>query len=477
MAADAADAQLATASLQEIGADESALPPYCVLPHALLRRIFGELPVDALLLSRGVCREWRALASAPSLYAAIDLTQQDGVAMDALLAAAVRASDGRLAHLTLPAVGVSREAVVRAVCACAGSLHTLRVGAPAGSTHLPSRGAARCAGWSLAEAEQLLRAAGPQLQALSACVVAADACEGRAALLAAPPLAPLRPHTLRLHGGACTDEQLLACFAELRTSGAHDNRLHTLSVNACLSPRCLEALVDAALACGLAGLELVSCGLDASALPALARLIAQGDKLQYLGISGGLLLPPPGGAALPPAAADALAAALAGSGSLTRLNLAGVSLAASPGAAAAILAALEGHPSLRELHLASTPRLPALGAALGRIVASGAPSLRCLSAQYCRLKGRDLKALLSALRSSRLEELRLDGNAPLSERFVHAVLLPALAANASLRCLRLGRDAHAAEALISSRSATCCAGSSVEQHTTTTDVFYARNHL
>jgi hypothetical protein len=190
-----------------------------------------------------------------------------------------------------------------------------------------------------------------------------------------------------------------------------------------------------------------------AAAPALARLLRHG-VLEELYIEAGLREP-----LLDAGAATTLGAALRENATLTTLALHFTELWAEPAACATLLGALTGHVSLESLSLmynhAGSEQLVA-GAALGALIAADAPALTALDVSLCGLGDAGMTPLLRALpRNTHLRSL-VCSEAGMSADAHRDVLLPAVAANASLRCLTLEEDCpHAleAEALVARRAA------------------------
>jgi hypothetical protein len=215
----------------------------------------------------------------------------------------------------------------------------------------------------------------------------------------------------------------------------------------------MGTLVDAALARGLRSLEMRQCWLSPFSLPSLARLLSSGTALAELRISS---------TPMPAGAAAELAHALRANSTLRTFALEDVALWRAAAGAAALLDALAGHGSIRTLTLAFPELLDAhsdavlaksAGAALGALIAADAPALRELN-----LEGLGDAAAAPMLRelarNRHLHTLRLGGGA-LTCGFACNTLLPAVRANASLRCLRIeggGTAAAHAEALVGARA-------------------------
>jgi hypothetical protein len=281
-------------------------------------------------------------------------------------------------------------------------------------------------------------------------VHASDVEEAHRALRNEGALAPLRMRRLRVVHDATAapfhDAVARALAADL---GAHAALRALELVN---TPLC-DALVDACRR--LRALRLVRCGVGPAAAPALARLLRHG-VLEELYIEAGLREP-----LLDAGAATTLGAALRENATLTTLALHFTELWAEPAACATLLGALTGHASLESLSLmynhTGSEQLAA-GAALGALIGADAPALTALDVSLCGLGDAGMTPLLRALpRNTHLRSL-VCSEAGMSADAHRDVLLPAVAANASLRCLSLEEDCpHAleAEALVARRAAAC----------------------
>ena len=151
---------------------------------------------------------------------------------------------------------------------------------------------------------------------------------------------------------------------------------------------------------------------------------------------------------------------------LTSLTLASVALFDDPLVADALLDVLTGHAHMAYLsffgnEVVGEDRRVAAGRALARLLVVDSPALLKLMVGHCSLRSAGLVPLLKALReNTHLLTLVCDGN-DMDEPCATRVLLPAVIANASLRCLvsqsGMGNgQLHAAgvhaEALVAARS-------------------------
>jgi hypothetical protein len=432
--------------------------PFAALPHALALTVFALLPLDVRLRCSEVCRGWRATLSDTSFWRRLDLSAS-GVSpkrvTDGLLRAAAARAGGQLEALDVSGCdAITREALVAVAAANTGALRELRL-----------CGVLRTA----ATLEALLRAA-PLCAAAGACV--ADVTvhrvrDARRMLRGEPPFGALHLHELVLVQNRehvpqdltpdsvedAPDEELLL----FRDMGGHTS-LRRLTTHKMFGmpgwPRGRrDALVAAALACGLTRLCLVS---EFGFTQALARLLAGGTLTELVveNASGAVLLDDP-------QAATVLGDALRASSTLTALTLQQVRLWKPSAASTALLGALTAHPSLRALNVSmNEPRgggsTAAAGAALGALVAANAPALRELNVRGCNLGDDGLGPLVDALpANTHLRKLTCGGN-NLSEAFVRERLLPAVRANSSLRELQArlsDADTRDVKALLERRGA------------------------
>jgi hypothetical protein len=397
------------------------------LPHALLLEVLSRLPADSRLRCAAVCRAWRAALNDRRLWLRLDLSPASGVARAAategLLRAAAARAAGQLETLDVSGcVALSRAALLEVVRANSASLREL---------HLRG-GCEKREFWLAAQVKALLRAA-PHLRACNAAVGTGDLAVARAMMRAEPPFRALRLHRLCVFSRAGTEAAVLELAADL----LHCVFLRELDFySAALDgPAAFDALVDAALACGLHTLRLYGCYLSTASAPALARLLVGGAlaELEIRGLGGDRLLDVP--------AAAVLGSALRACSTLTALTLRTVRLWRDFGAATTLLGALTGHASLQTLDLshnqmkddAAVPA--AASAALGALAGANAPALTELDVSWCYLGDAGLGPLLDALaHNTHLTKLDFSYN-DLMDAFVCDALLPAVRANSSLRQL------------------------------------------
>jgi hypothetical protein len=307
------------------------------------------------------------------------------------------------------------------------------------------------------EVEAVLGAA-PRLRVLAADVDCIDAAVSHGLLRNEGAFAALRVRRLRV--AALDEAGVLAlaadlpahtCLTEVRLVYAP---LRTLAVS--------DAVVDAALALQLASLTLLICHVTPASAPALARLISGGALSElYVYNSGVQLLDQP--------AAALMADALRANSTLTSLKLRSCGSWRDAAAAALLLGALTAHRSLRTLDLGvnsiqpGDQQAPAVGAALGALVAANAPALHDLNLACMARDEAGLLALgwlLDVLPlNTHLRTLDLDHNYLCTNDFARDRLLPAVRANTSLRHLSVRRlddnneFLHEAAALVAARNA------------------------
>jgi hypothetical protein len=424
---------------------------FAALPQALLLRVFACLPLDALLRCAEVSKSWAEALAERSLWARVDISPSSGMARlatDTLLRAAARRAGAHLRALDVShCEHVTRNALQAVATASGGALLELRA-------------CTRDDGELLLRVEHVraLLAAAPGMRALhaSAFVSAADAA---LLLRNEAPFGALRLHWLRVRMQEDDPHAVLSLAADV---ARHPPLAQLTLSDAPLGEAApLDAVVDAALASGLSGLDLDECHVIArEASPALARLL-RGAALRELRIREGFLRRP----LLSDAASSApLAEALRANATLTRLSLVNVDLFRTHAAALPLLAACGSHVSLAELDI-SHNHVPldvrdGVGRALGALLAADG-ALRGLNVTECWLGAPGLAALLDGLaRNSSLTALRCADNR-MSEAFAAEALLPAVRAHAALRHLAAASsdwdaEGHepakrAAEALVASR--------------------------
>jgi hypothetical protein len=423
-------ARLAAGSEQDPG----VLAP---LPHALVLLIFGLLAVDARARCSAVCRGWRAVLRDRSLWTRLDLSAASGVAVratDAVLRGAAARAAGGLHTLILTGCGdITADALLAVARANAGALRELHASA---TTVLDFRAV-----------EALARAA-PQLLACHA-DVRCDAYGAHQLLRNLGAFASARVHDLEIWQLAELDDAgVLALAADFQQHASlSDLRLFGVQLG---TPAALQAVLDAAITCGIPSLGLASARLSPASVPALAQLLG-GGTLSCLSIlnEGRQLLDQP--------AAVLLAQAVRAS-TLTTFVLHDVQLWRDPAAASTLVGALVAHASLMQIRLSSNVVAAAdqttAGAALGALVAADAFTLRMLTLSGCALGDAGLGPLVDALPGN-THLWKLDcGNNDLTEAFVRDRLLPAVRANTSLRTLQTGLEwesAREAEAIVAAR--------------------------
>jgi hypothetical protein len=429
----------------------SALSP---LPPALVLHVFSLLPADVLARAACVCRGWRATLLERSLWSRLDLTRSSGVRVhvtDAVLASAAAKARGALAALNVTECGnVTFDALLGVVRANGGALRELCAGTLDDS--LQTLDADRL--------ERLLQAA-PQLAACHARVYGISTVpEARRMLRNEPPFQPLRVHALFISFDDADDDDEAVVLELAAAVATHASLTRVELYNAPLhTPAALEAVVGAALACGVESIHFAACHVPPAGAPALVRLLG-GGTLTKLAITN------QAEALLDGAAAALLGAALRANSTLTSLALC-ARLWHNTNASAALLAALAGHRSLRTLKVSDNQAQgvrTAAGAAFGALIAANAPALTELDVSFCRLGDAGLRPLFAALpANTHLRTLDVAQNG-VSQACARDVLLPAVRANASLWLLIAHRpgDENAftrqAEALVLARGAAMVAG-------------------
>jgi hypothetical protein len=119
-----------------MAAQSSAAPgaetTFASLPHAIVLRVFEELPLDERARLACVCRGWRATLDDISAWSRLDLSPKSGVARervtDAFLRAAAAKARGGLTALDVSGCSaVTPDALVAIVAANGGPLRDVRV--------------------------------------------------------------------------------------------------------------------------------------------------------------------------------------------------------------------------------------------------------------------------------------------------------------------------------------------------------------
>jgi hypothetical protein len=446
------------------------------LPLALLLEVLSRLPVDCRLRCAEVCRAWRAALNERSLWTRLDLTAASGVhvpavddedrayflplapavppgfaapgfddddaidddaidddaiertTLDGLLRCAAARAGGGLVLLHLDSLTVTHAALLEVAAANAGALREVRVG----RTNQPTSEHSQ-EGFTVGETDALLGAA-PLLRTLATDLhcTHTDVQTARRALRNEAPYGPLRVGHLKADLGEEDDAGVVAFAAD---AAVHASLIGLALNHARLdAATSLDAVVNAALARQLHSVRLFACGYRGSVAPALARLLSSGalDTLEctYLNLHA--------------ADPDVLAAALRANSTLTSLTLIEAGVWQNITAGIALLAALTGHTSLRALSLHTNSVEPAdtvaAGAALGALVAADAPALTDLDVAWSGLGDDGLRALFEALpHNTHLRTLACYGS-DLTAAFARDVLLPAVRANTSLRCLTVSEE-------------------------------------
>ena len=229
------------------------------------------------------------------------------------------------------------------------------------------------------------------------------------------------------------------------------------------SPAVLSSFVDQAITIGITALRLDFSGLGPRSTLQLARLLTRG-QLSRLDIAVGdteddlSLLD----MANERPAFDAFCAALQSNTSIQTLSLEQAGLWDDLIACDALTSALVGHRSIQHLNFQSNKagneenRL-AVGTVLARLVATNTPCLRSLHLSYCGLGDEGIRPIVSVLRWNTHLYLFASFRNGLTPAFARDTLIPALAANASLRTLKVDHEVSVpelaqAEALVASRT-------------------------
>jgi hypothetical protein len=395
------------------------------LPHALVLFIFSLVPVDARLRCLEVCKGWYATLNERSLWTRLDMSAAAGLAQpatQALLRAAARAG-GQLQALHLTdSVAITHDALLAVARANADTLTELRM---EGSRTL--HGGAH----ALVDEVEAVLGAAPRLRLLAADVHCDDVAVAHRLLRNEGAFAALHVRKLlfsnvRDEAGVLALATDLAAHTSLTKVHLHGAPLVTLAAS--------DAVVDAALALRLASLALVGCNVTPASAPALARLISDGAVTElYVYNDARQLLDQP--------AAELFADALRANSTLTSFKLLDCVFWKDAAAATLVLGALTAHRSLRTLDLninsmwLGDQQAPALGAALGTLVAADAPALEELRLTECALGDAVLGPLVDALPlNTHLRTLDLKDN-HCTEAFIRDRLLPGVRANTSLRQL------------------------------------------
>jgi hypothetical protein len=211
----------------------------------------------------------------------------------------------------------------------------------------------------------------------------------------------------------------LAAHASLKGVELNNAPLHTLAA--------LDAVADAALTRQMDSVSIWRCRLSPASSPALVRLLSSGTLTELSLFQHDQALDGP--------SAALLGEALRANATLTTLSIHGF-LWLDLNAASVLLSALAGHRSVRTLKLYQNYGAvvgPAVGAALGALIAANASELTELNVSHNHLGDAVLRPLLEALpANTHLRTLTLSYN-DMSEAFARDVLVPAVRANTSLR--------------------------------------------
>jgi hypothetical protein len=434
-------------------AEAPAGDPFAALPQALALTLFSQLPVDQRLRCAEVCKGWHATLNERSLWTRLDLSATAGMARpatDALLHAAAARAAGQLQALHLTdCKAITHDALLVVARANADTLMELCME----SSYTPHQGDSH----ALVRQVEAVLGAAPRLRLLAADVYCHGDTVMHRLLRNDGVFAALRVRKLHIAAPAHDDAGVLAlaadlaahtCLVEIRMQRT---ALRTLAV--------VDAVVDAALMLQLPSLALFNCNMTPASAPALARLIGGGwlTELDVWNHYQRLLDQP---------AAALIADALRANNTLTSLKLQGCRFWEDAAAAALLLDALTAHRSLRTLNLHNNffqggdQHVPALGAALGALIAADAPALHELHLHLWSIATNEaellaLGPLVDALPlNTHLRTVNL-GHVCCTDEFARDRLLPAVRANASLRHLSVqGNDfLREAAALVAARNA------------------------
>jgi hypothetical protein len=417
-----------------------------LLPNGVLALIFRLLPVDERLRCREVCTSWRVLLSDPDLWRVCDLSRAAGVVAKqsgALLSVASALARGRLLDLNAEhCERLSKGDLAAAAASNSDSLKSLRAWGCA-----PDANAGP--GWRYVDAPGVRDI----LAAAPLCSLQLDvSCRpGEAEALLATKTLAVQSAYVNCYD-AQGDDVPMDVVAVAAAAAAHPSLTGLRLRRARLGEETsLNTLVTLAIN-QLRILELTECGLTATALPALARLLAvgsldalvlEGDGRTALFVGVGPAVDSQAGGA----GCGAFCAALRCS-RLRRLGLRWLRLWHSLADGLAVAAAAADAEALRELDLKGNPlAIPigaapaaaaaaaatcaAVGASLGRLLAP-ASSLQFLSVEACYLRD-SLAPLFEALPgTTTLRALDVSWN-DMPQAFARDLALPAVRANGSLR--------------------------------------------
>jgi F-box domain/Leucine Rich repeat len=400
---------------------EGTMDPLLSLPDALAFHILSLLPVDSLLLCRGVCASWKRFLDSDTLcWRFIKLSHCAVRPTLSLLRAAAAAARGHLETLDVrdtPFTAEELTAWLERAKADGGQLQLLQ--------RLLTSFELDCA-----SAELLVTAASSERV-----VAAAASLEVHCSVLCSPTeacrllqLAPLRLDSLSISTRLDT-LALDAAALGISIGSAKVDKLR-LSYARLANKTVLETLTSGLK--GVRELALVECDLQPASLPALTHLLTEGS-LSSLAICGE-------GAELirGPGAADFRDAIL--HSQLRSLELSNVSLFTTLAGGLASLAVCTDHASLRVLVLSGNKAHDgSADAAVGRQLGAMVDTLESLTLVDCGLGDEGMEPLFNALwrPTSRLRTLDASFNG-VSRECARMTIFPAVCANASLRRLTFG---------------------------------------
>jgi hypothetical protein len=276
-------ATLASLQLSAEREEALALEAFSVLPRELTRLIFGWLPADARLRCREVCKPWWAFLEERRLWWSLDLSLASGVQRrsEALLRAASRRAGGQLRELDVSGwVGLNFDTLLSVAQENGASLKEIRAwsGVRFGDydgedVPFDTYDATIC---TRSEVLQLVQAV-PQLNIVE-CDIYVDPREAAWLLSGEAPFTAVHAELVVLCGDEDDDDVAGFDASALFTALSSHETLKRLSLRILdLDARVLDAFIELALVRKLTSLEFNECRFFASALPAFARLLRDGN--------------------------------------------------------------------------------------------------------------------------------------------------------------------------------------------------------
>ena len=281
--------------------------------------------------------------------------------------------------------------------------------------------------------------------------------EVQAMLARDPPFGKLRLRRLCVRGNLEDDDA--ATFAPLLTGLAGHSLLEELVLNGkfLTTFAAVGSLVDVAIANGITALRLEWCALEPPSMMHIARLVTLGQlEHLYIDVGDDDYLP-----LFDMASFEAFCAALRSNTSIHTLALMTVGLWDDPVMGETLVTALIGHPSIQSLALeydvVDADDQIAVGTILARLLlTANSQCLQLLAFSWCDLGDNGMQPIVDALRSNTHLLYFICTKNGLTPLFARDVLLPALAANTSLRVLKIYNEISVpelaqAEAQVASR--------------------------